>query len=64
MAVFGWLVILGLAIWSTLGAVTVCYGSVALTGKMHPMCLVYVIVAAVFVFCAHHFFPFVLLVKP
>lgn len=64
MDVFGWLVILALAIWSSLGALVICYGSLSLTGKIEAGCLLIVAAAAGLVFCAYHYFPFVIAVKP
>lgn len=64
MAILGWLVLTGLALFVTFGGLIGLYANSALGGRIGGEVLAFVVVAAGLCYLSYDNFPFVLAMKP
>lgn len=64
MAIFGWLCLLAITIYASVGAAVITYGSIGFSGKIGSECLLFACIAIGLIFATYTYFPFAVEIKP
>lgn len=64
MIVFGWLCLLAITIYASVGAVAITYVCIGLSGKIGAECVFFMSIALGLIFITYAYFPFAVELKP